>query len=47
MAAMEDFQVPVEKLRRKCTEEELLFCDITEDLPSLDGFVGQTKAQSF
>lgn len=44
MAKRDNFTVPVEKLRRKCTEEELLFCETTEDIPPLDGFVGQERA---
>lgn len=41
---MEKFAVPIEKLRRLCLEEELNFCNTTEDVPPLDGFIGQERA---
>ncbi|BAF60066.1 hypothetical protein PTH_1885 [Pelotomaculum thermopropionicum SI] len=41
---MEKYRIPVEKLRRVCRDEELDFCRTTEDVPPLDGFIGQERA---
>jgi lon-related putative ATP-dependent protease len=41
---MEKYAVPVEKLRRLCLQEELEFCHTTEDVPPLEGYIGQERA---
>ncbi|OPX88823.1 MAG: hypothetical protein A4E53_01782 [Pelotomaculum sp. PtaB.Bin104] len=37
------FKVPVEELRRVCTQEELDFCKSTLDVSPLDGFIVQDR----
>ncbi|TEB18027.1 Lon protease [Pelotomaculum sp. FP] len=44
MKNLELHRVPVERLRRTCKPEELDFCMTTEDVPPLDGFIGQERA---
>lgn len=41
---LELYRVPVERLRRTCKPEELDFFTTTEDVPPLDGFIGQERA---
>lgn len=44
MKSWELHRVPVERLRRTCKPDELDFCRTTEDVPPLDGFIGQERA---
>jgi len=44
MQSLELHRVPVERLRRVCKLDELDFCTTTEDVPPLDGFIGQERA---
>jgi len=43
--SMDNFKVPIEKLRRICNfEEELKFCKTSEDAKPFDGVIGQERA---
>lgn len=44
MQSLELHRVPVERLRKFCRPDELDFCTTTEDVPPLDGFIGQERA---
>jgi len=43
--SMDNFKVPIEKLRRICDfEEELKFCETSQDAKPFDGVIGQERA---
>jgi len=44
MQDIDKYKVPVEKLRRICSREELDFCDTTADVSPLDGFIVHERA---
>lgn len=44
MKSQEEYRVPLEKLKKTCSQEELSFCNTSEDVSPLDGIAGQERA---